>query len=331
MRKPNLAKSLANAAASSGEPNKAVLLVCLLWLPILSACHFERVERSKSQEFRFDLSGRAPALEVRIDDGSVEIERTNGDELLVVFRIVARAATDESAEALLGNMTVSARAEGLPAEALPSERSPSGASAGELIRIEARRNLPSVRFSPTSLRADVTIRLPHEAEIDIFTEDGNIELEGISGKVEAETGDGRIRLRDFTGRARLTSGDGSITGTNLKGEIEAHSDDGSIQLEGAFGRLYAVTSDGSLRVTCNEYLPLTGGWTLRSSDGSIGLSLAAGFSADLEASTNDGRIVNELSGFEGNERDQRLLGRVGDGGELILLKTLDGRITLRDL
>ena len=71
----------------------------------------------------------------------------------------------------------------------------------------------------------------------------------------------------------------------------------------------------------------------RTLDGSIELTIPTELSARLEASSGDGRVTSHLSRFEGTTRPSRLKGTVGSGrsdGLLILINTMDGRITLRE-
>jgi DUF4097 and DUF4098 domain-containing protein YvlB len=116
----------------------------------------------------------------------------------------------------------------------------------------------------------------------------------------------------------------------LNGNFEIASGDGRIELEGRFSGLEAETSDGSIRVQCDNDSPSpTEDWMLRTFDGSVALTLPQGISAEVEASTNDGRIENELELVASEETKRLVKGRLGDGGKLILVRTSDGNIRLR--
>ena len=80
----------------------------------------------------------------------------------------------------------------------------------------------------------------------------------------------------------------------------------------------------------HDMTTLSDDWSVRTSDGSIELALPDTLDAELEASTADGRVTNDLSRFEGTERGNRIKGILGAGGRLILVTTMDGRIVLRE-
>jgi DUF4097 and DUF4098 domain-containing protein YvlB len=198
------------------------------------------------------------------------------------------------------------------------------------IQIRGRADRGPERSIGSDLRADVTVRVPAEADLDLRTGDGRIRIERVRGVIEAETGDGRISATGTSGRLTLRTEDGSITGSEIEGSVDAVSEDGRIELDGAFETLRVVTSDGSIRVDCRQGTAPTGDWTLRTGDGSVRLSLPASISVDIDATTSDGRIENRLSRFEGRETDRRVHGRTGGGGALVFVSTMDGRIELTE-
>ena len=165
-------------------------------------------------------------------------------------------------------------------------------------------------------------------EIEVRTGNGRIVIEGISAAVNAETGDGRVDVSDLHGQVKLTTQDGSIRARGVSGDFDVRSNDGRIELEGRFGVLRAETSDGSIRIICDEQTSLSANWSIRTLEGSIGFSVPTELSAKLEASAGEGRVSNHLTSFAGEERENRLRGILGDGGPLILITTMDGRVTL---
>lgn len=284
-------------------------------------CDHHRVEESATEDFRF-ASGAITRIEVRIDDGRIAVEPSDAIELIEVnFHNRARAADRDGARSLLDAIRVEAVED------------------GDTLRVRARVPGASIvsfggdrrtHRTHRTHRTDVTLRIPEGMALDLRTRYGRIQLERISGDIKAETGDGRIRLDTVKGTLKLRTGDGSVIGTELTGAVDAASGDGRIQLEGSFDALRAVTADGSIRITSRGARKLTKDWNIRTSDGSIELTLPASTSARIEATSADGRIVNDLSTFEGNERNGRAKGTLGKGGPLILVTTMDGRITLKE-
>ena len=275
-------------------------------------CDHHRVEESATEDFRFD-SGAITRIEVRIDDGRIAVEPSDAIELVeVIFHKRARAADRDGARSLLDAVRV---------EAIED---------GDTLRVRARVPGASSASFGGNTRTDVALRVPEGMALDLQTRDGRIQLEHVSGDIRAETGDGRIRLDTVKGTLKLRTTDGSVIGTELAGAVDAVSNDGRIQLEGSFEALRAVTADGSIRIASRGARKLTSDWNIRTSDGSIELTLPASISARIEATAADGRIVNDLSTFEGNERKGRVKGTLGKGGPLILVTTMDGRITLKE-
>lgn len=292
-------------------PDSKALVVSLLAL-IAFGCDRQRVEDTKTEEFRFTM-GEHTVVEVRIDDGSVKVVVGASGVVEVVFENRARAADRAGARSLLENVRT---------EALRD---------GDVVRVTASSVAHGAVTLGGGVRTDVTLRVPpHAIELDIRTEDGRVEIEGVSGALVAETGDGRIRVADVDGIVKLRTHDGSITGVNLTGDFDVLSGDGRIRLDGNFGQLRVVTADGSVRVSGRDMTTISNDWSIRTSDGSIELTLPKSLDAEIDATAGDGRIINNLSRFEGTERRSRVKGTLGSGGPLILLVTMDGRISLKE-
>jgi hypothetical protein len=291
----------------------AVGTLSALWtcLTALTACNPNQAVESATESTRYETSAH-PNVSVRLEQGSVTLIGREADEVEAVFVKRARALDANSARAFLDRIEITSEQE------------------GDRLRFESRfESSPPVSFG-LDLRTDLTLRLPRESAIDVQTGEGRIRIEGLSGKVTVETGDGRILVERATGALVLRTSDGSIVGSDLEADVDAETDDGGIELEGDFRGLRAVSSDGRIRIDCRGASVLTNDWELRTADGSISLRLTPALSADIEAVTSDGRIVNRLRSFEGLEQHRWLKGKVGNGGASILLSTMDGRIELEE-
>ncbi len=292
---------------------RPVLLTALSVLA-LSACDFERVEETEVEEFRFEAGSERPRIEVRIEEGDVEIQGIEGArDIEAQFLKRAWSVDREAARRILARVEVSAR----------------GSEDGARFRFEGRDDSDAPIVG--DLRTDLKIRVPREVELEIAVEDGRIQIGGIDGRVRAESGDGRIIVARSSGELRLLTEDGSITGRDLEAKIEARTGDGDVELDGAFTRLEAVTADGGIRIDCREWLPSTESWVARTADGAIRVLLPASTAADLDATVSDGRIVNRLPSFDGARRTEsegRVRGKIGGGGPLLFLSAMDGRIEL---
>jgi len=290
----------------------AIVLACGSLVVATIGCEHERVEESATEELRFDADGHI-TVEVRVDNGRVEVVGGSPGVVDVVFTNRARAADSPGARALLENIRTEAIRD------------------GDVVRVEVRTRASGGLTLGGSAWTEVAIRVPPEStELEILTEDGRIEIQGVSGTIRAETGDGRIRVSDVGGSVKLRTSDGPVTGANLTGDFDVLTDDGRIRLDGSFGQLRAVTGDGSIRVIGRDITAISNEWTLRTSDGEIELSLPESVAAELEAYSGDGRVTNDLSHFEGSARANRVKGTLGLGGARILVTTMDGRIVLKE-
>ena len=284
------------------------LLVLMLLASI--GCDHSRVEETSSEELRYAVTPETD-VQVLVDRGHVDVSEGPDDVVRIVVRKVSRARDEIAAEALLESVTVEAE-----------ERD------GRVrVRVDTGR-VGQMHFG--GVRANLELRVPrHLAGLDVRTQDGRVTLDGVSGNLRAETGDGRVRALGVSGRIRLRTEDGAVMATDVSGELDAATEDGRMQLEGSFDSLRAVTTDGSIRVQCVAPCRVSKDWTLRTLDGSVELSLPDGASARVDASTSDGRIVNRLTAFDGAESPRRIHGTLGSGGALILVTTMDGRVTLK--
>ena len=282
---------------------------------LLGGCVIQGTEDTAVERFQFDASPPSRVV-ARVDDGSIEIVGTRSQEIRITVIKKARGPNPESAAAMLDHLVVDAKQE------------------HQTVRLEVRSDSEwewhDGGFGPRQLQSDVEIRVPLKTDLELTTRDGRIVIEKVEGRIRAETDDGRVRLRDITGEVRARTSDGSIVGVGLDGSIDVATEDGRIELEGRYQKLKAVTSDGSIKIRCSDGTSaLEEDWMVRSSDGSISITFPENLSADLEASTADGRIVSDLRFSDIKQDKQWLKGILGEGGNLILVKTSDGRITLR--
>jgi DUF4097 and DUF4098 domain-containing protein YvlB len=159
-----------------------------------------------------------------------------------------------------------------------------------------------------NVRAEVPIEVfvPRSANLNISSKDGRLSIESVSGEVIAKTGDGAVEVRDSKGSLIVETGDGRIRISNFDGTAQAKTGDGGITLDGRFSRLSASTGDGTISLA----LPADANATVET---------------NAESVNNDGVAMGE----DNDESKRVRRWRVGSGGNLLTLKTGDGRILLR--
>jgi DUF4097 and DUF4098 domain-containing protein YvlB len=167
----------------------------------------------------------------------------------------------------------------------------------------ARRD-PNVPYPNAVVNLEVYV--PRNSTVRLASGDGRLELNGVNGNLELNTGDGRIEVRNAQGRLMATTGDGRIQVENFNGEVQAKTGDGRIILDGRFAQLAARTGSGSIL-----------------------LSLPSDFNAtietDAESVDNQGLTLSEESST--TRRLKRW--KIGRGGNVLTLRTGEGRIFLR--
>jgi DUF4097 and DUF4098 domain-containing protein YvlB len=145
------------------------------------------------------------------------------------------------------------------------------------------------RNNPASV--EYTLTVPRAAKLDeIKLINGRLDVNGVSGEVNASCINGRLEARNLAGRARLST---------INGRLEATFD----QLAGHSVELNSV-------------------------NGSVDLTIPSDSKAEIEASTVSGGINNDFGLHVNNHHfvGHDLRGELGSGGTRIKLANVNGRI-----
>ena len=288
----------------------------LLLLGALSQAQAEDYSKS------YSVSGRA-SVHVRVDDSRVRVVTSETQQ--VDFN-VSRQGTSGLA---LGN-----------ALKINSHQD------GDAVEISVLHQ-PGIAIGYTEHHLMTEVHMPRDADLQIETRDGRVDLASVNGtvtvhstdgaitasqltgKIELQSVDGAINADAFKGDVRLHSTDGAITVTHFDGQCDASSTDGALRAEGRFDALRLVTTDGSVVAKVAEGSRMTSGWTLRTVDGSLEVSLPSNFQANIDASTQDGRIhLGVPVTVQGEISKSRVRGTLNGGGPELTLKSTDGSIKI---
>ena len=232
--------------------------------------------RYTAQETKTFTVDGTPRVNIGTFDGSITVHGWDKPE--VTYTVSKRAEDDSS----LKQINVKAEQQGTSISIFASSEESSGS-------------------------ASVEVYLPRRASVHVTSEDGSLQLDGVSGDLTLRTGDGSIQVNNAGGQLQVNTGDGSIRVGNFDGQVDARTGDGSIALDGNFN---AVTA--------------------RTGDGSISLAVPPGSNFTVETNADD-TIINEgLLLTEDVTPTQRVRRwRVGNGGKVFVLNTGDGRIVVR--
>lgn len=218
---------------------------------------------------------------------------------------------------------------------------------GDQIDIEVRFPRHAFQMNWRNRRVDIEIRVPRDADLDLHTGDGNVDVQGVKGSILLRSGDGNLKLSELQGTLKADTGDGNIDLRNVRGDLTLHTGDGNIDLAGIDGSLRAETGDGRVRVNgrfdvldvktgdggidaaAAEGSKLEANWRLNTCDGNLTLRLPATIAADVELETNDGSIDFDMPvTVSGRQGKREVHGQINGGGKLLSLKTGDGTIRL---
>ncbi|HMT08207.1 MAG TPA: DUF4097 family beta strand repeat-containing protein [Pyrinomonadaceae bacterium] len=94
----------------------------------------------------------------------------------------------------------------------------------------------------------LVVYVPKRSDLKVSTE-GEIRVEGVSGKLEVEGGEQSVNLRDIKGELTVSSTEGLIRVVGFDGKLNASSDCGVMSLEGSFATLNARSDTGEIVVT----------------------------------------------------------------------------------
>lgn len=213
-------------------------------------------------------------LRIANTNGLIEIDGIDdGSTLEVRAERIARGVSDEAARELLPRIVVK------------EEASP------DLV------SLSTERFSGIMLGAGFEVRYhvkaPKTTVVNVTNTNGQVRLNGLTGRVNARTTNGGVR------------------GEGLTGDVDARSTNGGVVID------LASVSSGRVK--------------LHTTNGGVTLTLPETAKADLSASvTNGGISIGEFQGLDVAEKSRRRFeARLNGGGTSIELQTTNGGIRIR--
>ena len=146
-----------------------------------------------------------------------------------------------------------------------------------------------------SVTVHFTLVVPEEADLEIHNVNGRIRVSGITGRIKTKTTNGKIEVTESRGAVSCKTVNGSI----------------AVRLEevSRFDEMYFKTVNGSIRLT-----------------------IPSDTRANVEASTVNGRINSDLSiTVKGKFSRRSLKGKLNGGGGHLILKTVNGSISISEI
>ncbi len=219
------------------------------------------------------------SLEVENTNGEIVIATWDRDEIRIEALKKARGSSANDLQAALDALEVSI------------EETVNGVS------IETRfpgKGSPGWSRNRTSLNVDYLITIPHQANLDLETVNGDVRVSDVFGELVIETTNGGIDVKNSGGR------------------VSASSTNGGIAVE-----LSEVTDGEEMR--------------FETTNGGVRLSLPASIRASLTARTTNGSITTDFPiAVQGKIHRTRLEGDINSGGGKIDIRTTNGGIQISE-
>jgi len=193
-------------------------------------------------------------------------------------------------------------------------------------------------------RVTVRARIPQLFSVDLHTSGGHIDVQEVTGEVEARTSGGDIELNQIDGEIEVKTSGGSIKAAEIRGNLAAQTSGGSIHISELNGDVEVESSGGPIRIRDVDgaveaetsggaiSVRFTGApaGDLETSGGSIEVQFPLGEGVDLEAQTSGGRVsIDEEFTISGRVEPSQVEAKLNGGGAELSLETSGGNIRVR--
>ncbi len=248
-------------------------------------------------------------LKVDVSDGDVEVRPgSNGSATVRVF---VRAADAEWGRTVFDQMRFVVTED----------------DGGVIVRAGDARFRDSEWRDHRGIGVKVEITVPERFEIDVRTADGDVDIGNLVGRAAIRTSDGDVFAGTLTGpEVTIETSDGDMVAETIDAErISLKTSDGDVVVgvKGVSTRI--STGDGD--ITLN--LLAEGEVSLRTGDGDITIYAGRSVEADLELHAEDVYLESEIQ-LKGRVGGRGARGKLNGGGPLLVARTGDGTITIRE-
>jgi DUF4097 and DUF4098 domain-containing protein YvlB len=265
-------------------------------------------------------------VRIHVDDSSVKVITSNTDQ--VEFRVTS---------------------EGFAAINIGSKLHIDSQQNGSQVELTVRLS-SGVTVGFNNRRITTEVRMPKNADLQLETSDGRVELSDLNGNIFVHTSDGGIKASQLSGTIdirsndgditadalmgtfKLHSGDGKINATRLDGKCDISTSDGSIHVEGRFDSLDIKSGNGAVTAHADPESKMSSTWSITTNDGGVEVVIPKSLQANLDAGTRDGHISLGLPVLvQGDLGKRTVRGTINGGGPTLFIHTGDGTIHLNGI
>jgi len=197
-------------------------------------------------------------------------------------------------------------------------------------------------------RLDIEVRMPKNANLQVETSNGKVEVASLNGNVSLHTSNGEIRAEQLAGvidlgssngalnltalsgtlKARTTNG--AITATGLEGKCDLSTTNGRLQADGRFESLELSSGNGAIFARAETGSRMSSAWSIHTTNAGVELTLPTDLKATLDASTTNGGITMDLPvTVQGYDSRHQIHGALNGGGPELSVQTTNGGIRIR--
>jgi Putative adhesin len=199
-------------------------------------------------------------------------------------------------------------------------------------------------------RLDITIRMPRDADLQLTTTNGDIDVSSVNGKVAIHTQNGKIDAQHLVGTLDIGSSNGaitldtlqgamtvyttngSITASRLDGKCEVSTTNGLVRIEGRFESLDITSTNGSVFTRAEEGSRMASDWRIETTNGGVDMSVPKDLAANLDVNTHNGSIKLDLPvTVQGEAGGNSVRGILNGGGPEMSLRTTNASIRVRGI
>jgi DUF4097 and DUF4098 domain-containing protein YvlB len=197
-------------------------------------------------------------------------------------------------------------------------------------------------------RLDIEVRMPKNANLQVETSNGRVEVASLNGNISLHTSNGEIRAEQLSGAIELGSSNGALRVAALKGTLKARTSNGSIvatgldgkcdlstsngkvEADGRFESLNLSTGNGAVVARAESGSRMSSGWSIHTTNAMVDLSVPSDFKATVDAETSNASIKLELPvTMQEYDSKRHVRGALNGGGGELSIHTTNGSIRIR--
>lgn len=296
-------------------------------------------------EFNVDIGTSGGDISITDLKGKVDLKTSGGDiDLVRIDGLVAAKTSGGDVTVKENKQSVTIKTSGGDIEISDVLGEVDAMTSGGDISVENNRARVSVKTSG----GDIGLK-NIGAEVDAHTSGGDITVDGTNGALEVSTSGGDIDLKNIKDVIKAKTSGGDVEAANVINGIYATTSGGDIDLVDIQGFIEAKTSGGDVeaKMTLKDFSK-DHHVNMKSSGGNITLYLPEKLPATITAVINirgaswrDYDIYSDFPLTSKKEADEdkrgrreeiiRSEGKINGGGDLIMLETTNGSISIKKL